>query len=1109
MANTKAVSSKPSGALSNPFQASPYVKYRPLYYIAAFLIPALLTFIAYALFGVYPFNGRSVLTLDLNGQYVYYFEAIRDAFWGGRSALYSWERNLSGGFQSVIGYYLASPFTLIVVLLPKKFILESLMIMQICKVGAAGTSFCVYAQKSKKVPPLQSVIFSTMYALMAFVAIQLIDPMWIDGPIFLPLIILGVEYLIDDGRKINYIIPLAIMFIANFYIGFMVAIFVALYFVFYLFFGTDRKFRDSMDYARTFGRMVLATGVALMCSYIMIMPVYNALALGKFDFSEPDYSFKTMFNPLELIPTLLPNQYYSVNVDEGTRMYGRPEIYCGVLSLVLVPLFYMNKNIRRNKKIGYSLILFVMFFSMYIKPINMMWHGGQDPNWLPYRYSFLISFILVAMAAEAFANLRESEISIKHVSEVFAGLAVLVFIFSTVMSTFNYNEEKYKYVAKFPYKTTENYNGQDFTHIWLGTLCFGLILAAVYLAGIYLYSTVKKKKDARIISLFMAALVIFEAGYNTYDTIWKIHKEVYYSDHKTYDVIKDAYKVVDELEEKDSSFYRSEKTFFRTVNDNQAWGLKGISHSSSVMNGRILRFIETLGYSFKTYETRYDGNTPVADSLLGIKYVFDDPAKHTEGNKKSLLSPYYNKIYSTTYTDDSSKQATLDVYENPDALPIGFMADDDITMLSFLGNDNPFNSMNNFLSSMTGNTPSYTGALEPKEYFKRIEIDPSTDVVLNDCWESDYGGQHCYNANAGAGDPTVRIHLTTQSDDALYMFLKSDNAKKSNLWVSTTKNAETGEFEDFSSYGSYYDGYDYSIVNLGKFPKGTEMEVRLTILPTGDGGAYVGSNEYIMVKDFQFYHLDYETFHNDISALKEHPWVLDMNKTKDNYLTGEIDAQEGQIMYTSIPYEPGWTIKVDGKKVDPLYVEADTADGTKRMQNTVAGDLGSIVILDAMIGLRLPAGHHTVTMKYSPPGFNTGIILLLLGIAACVAFYITDRKSNPVMIAERKAKERRKAGLPEVNAADGKKPVQIIKSKGSEVAAKAEAVKDKAAEKAEQAAEAVEKEVRETAEDIAEKVDKTAEAVKETAKDAVKTVKKEVSKPAPKKNNGGKKKKKK
>ena len=98
MANSKAVSKKPAAALKAPAFRSSYVKNRPLYLIAAFLIPALLTFIAYALFGVYPFNGRSVLTLDLNGQYVYYFEAIRDAFWTGKSALHSWQRNLSGGF---------------------------------------------------------------------------------------------------------------------------------------------------------------------------------------------------------------------------------------------------------------------------------------------------------------------------------------------------------------------------------------------------------------------------------------------------------------------------------------------------------------------------------------------------------------------------------------------------------------------------------------------------------------------------------------------------------------------------------------------------------------------------------------------------------------------------------------------------------------------------------------------------------------------------------------------------------------------------------------------------------------------------------------------------
>ena len=75
------------------------------------------------MFGLYPFGEHSVLCLDLNGQYVYYFEAIRDAFHGDGSILYNWSRNLSGGYQGVIGYYLASPFTLIVILLPRTMLL--------------------------------------------------------------------------------------------------------------------------------------------------------------------------------------------------------------------------------------------------------------------------------------------------------------------------------------------------------------------------------------------------------------------------------------------------------------------------------------------------------------------------------------------------------------------------------------------------------------------------------------------------------------------------------------------------------------------------------------------------------------------------------------------------------------------------------------------------------------------------------------------------------------------------------------------------------------------------------------------------------------------------
>lgn len=45
-------------------------------YFIAFFIPVVIMYAAYVIFRVYPFGDQSVLVLDLNGQYVYYFEAL-------------------------------------------------------------------------------------------------------------------------------------------------------------------------------------------------------------------------------------------------------------------------------------------------------------------------------------------------------------------------------------------------------------------------------------------------------------------------------------------------------------------------------------------------------------------------------------------------------------------------------------------------------------------------------------------------------------------------------------------------------------------------------------------------------------------------------------------------------------------------------------------------------------------------------------------------------------------------------------------------------------------------------------------------------------------------
>ena len=85
-------------------------------------------------------------------------------------------------------------------------------------------------------------------------------------------------------------------------------------------------------------------------------------------------------------------------------------------------------------------------------------------------------------------------------------------------------------------------------------------------------------------------------------------------------------------------------------------------------------------------------------------------------------------------------------------------------------------------------------------------------------------------------------------------------------------------------------------------------------------------------------------------------------------------------MLTTIPTEPGWNIKVDGKKVEPVE------------------------ILKAFIGIELEPGTHTVTMKYTPPGFNLGIITLILGIAIIVLIYLKSDKAIYAQLTEKKKK---------------------------------------------------------------------------------------------------------
>ena len=121
-----------------------------LYLAFAFLIPVALMYLVYVAMEIHPFGDNSVLVLDLNGQYVYFFEALRNFIRGDASLLYSFSRALGGEFMGMYAYYLASPLSYIVVLFPQTRILEALLCIILLKTGLCGLTFGYYLHKSAK-----------------------------------------------------------------------------------------------------------------------------------------------------------------------------------------------------------------------------------------------------------------------------------------------------------------------------------------------------------------------------------------------------------------------------------------------------------------------------------------------------------------------------------------------------------------------------------------------------------------------------------------------------------------------------------------------------------------------------------------------------------------------------------------------------------------------------------------------------------------------------------------------------------------------------------------------------------------------------------------------
>ena len=96
---------------------------------------------------------------------------------------------------------------------------------------------------------------------------------------------------------------------------------------------------------------------------------------------------------------------------------------------------------------------------------------------------------------------------------------------------------------------------------------------------------------------------------------------------------------------------------------------------------------------------------------------------------------------------------------------------------------------------------------------------------------------------------------------------------------------------------------DSQIIYLGNVQKGDEIRIKMQLKQ---------DNEMSGVVRLTAAELDEEVMEELAQRMQENAWKL--TSAKGNHLSGTIHAQEEQTLFFSIPYDKGWTVKIDGKK---------------------------------------------------------------------------------------------------------------------------------------------------------------------------------------------------
>lgn len=854
--------------------------------------------VIYVIFSVFPFGSITVMRMDLYHQYGPLFAELYDRIVEHKSLLYSW---ITGGGSSFLGNYLnylSSPLSFLIFLFDKEDISYAITFIVAFKCILSATSFSYYLKKSFNKDNYFLSAFGILYAFSAYFLAYYWNVMWLDAMIMLPLIALGIEKIFKTGDIKLYTVSLVILFFANYYMGYMCCIFAVLYF-FVCFINTysnDGKLNENAVYKKKYSTKALMNNVfinrgikfafasiiaALICA-ITLVPVFMILKNSSATSGTFPQTFKSYFDLLDLITSHFALLETTIR-SSGDNVL--PNIYTGILTFILLPLFLVNNKIKLKEKATYVVLIIFFVFCFNNNCAEYIWHAFHFPNDLPYRYSYMYSFIIAVMGYKTILNFKG--IKVKDIA--YTGLAIISFVI--VCQKFLTN----KMTNSTIYATI------IFVALWCG----------------FLFLLKNKNAQKKTVSFVLVTFILCET------IISSIVGLPLNQDNKNY---KENYKTytdaINYIDNKDSGFYRTELCYLNTRMDPAYYGYNGISVFSSMAYESYSQLQSSLGMQGnKVNSYTYNTQTPVYNMMFNIKYLIQTDVSLAPS------SNLYKKIYNT-----SDKKSN--VYESKYNLPIAYCVnskiDDWVT-----DEGNPFEIQSDFVKLATG----YSNIFKPVEYnstdFDAVSGD---DVTEN-------GTYWLEKSDSSSNYGTETVSLSPTIDGNLYLYVKSSDLK------TITVNSE--KVSDITQ--SMEDAY---ILDLGYHNKGDEVLVSL------DASKMESESTSF---DFYCYTADDTVVKNMYNSLAGNS--LNVESYSDTTIKGTVKAKENCYLYSSIPYDDGWSVYVDGKKAETFEI-----GGT-------------------LLAIELTPGQHKIEYKYFPVGFLYGIIISAVTVFGLCGFYIYNKSS--------------------------------------------------------------------------------------------------------------------